>query len=89
MQYFLVKPTLYSITVYLLDPWQLPEGSSMKQDLSILPSYSLSGCFLGIGIGARDPFEVVRDRAGVLGKKLFFTPKIREMGQKQTKNSVF
>ena len=55
--------------------------------LSFRPSLYLSGCFLWIvwltfskfWHGARNPYEVVRDRAR-LSRKIFFAPK---MGQKQ------
>ena len=56
----------------------------------VLPSFSLSGRFLGIvslifskfWYGARTPCEVVCDRAR-FSRKIFFAPKIDKMGQKQ------
>ena len=55
----------------------------VKQGLSILLSCHLSGSFLGIGSldfsefwhGSRNPYEVVHERARVLGKKLFLLQK--------------
>ena len=65
---------------------------------SALPTFHLSfhlfGCFLGIVslffskflCGARNQYEVVCDRAGFSGKKIF-APKIGKMNQKWAKNS--
>ena len=36
----------------------------------VSPSFSLSGCFLGTGIGARNPNDVVCDRNRFFEKKL-------------------
>ena len=38
--------------------------------------------------GARNPYEVVRERAG-FSRKSFFAPKIGKMDQKWAKNKVF
>ena len=73
------------LQLYLLDPRWLPEGP-MKWSLSILLSFCLSDCFLGIGLlffsefwhGATNSYEVVRD---IFGKTLF-APKIGKMGQR-------
>ena len=81
----------------LLDPWQLPEGSSVKQGLCILHPCCLSGCFLGIGsldlfdimYGARDLYEVVRDRAGVFGKNFFLHQKSEKWAKDRPKIEFF
>ena len=96
MQQF-IRPTSYAISlsfnyhsfaVVLVGPWQYPEGSPEIGFVhpSILPSV---WDFLGIGSsdfpefwhGDRDPYEVVFDRAGSLGKKIF-SPKMWEMDHK-------
>ena len=63
---------------------------------SLRPSFRLSRRFLGIVSlvfskcwhGARNPYEVVRDRAGFSRKK-FFAPKIGKMDQKWAKTWFF
>ena len=63
---------------------------------SVLPSFYLSGHFLGMvslifskfWVGARNLYEVVRDRDGFSGK-ILFAPKMGKMDQKWAKNKVF
>ena len=65
----------------------------MKSGLSVLTSCCLSRCFLGTGSldlpefwhGARNPYEVLRNRARVFGKKTFL---LQNLG-KWAKNKVF
>ena len=64
--------------------------------LSVLPSVLLSRRFLGIASlvfseiwhGARNSYEIVRDRAGISGNN-FFCLKIVKRGPKWAKNKVF
>ena len=68
----------------------------MKLGLSILPSFHLLRRFLGIVLsgfykfwhGARNPYEVVRDRTG-FRRKICPAPQIEKMNEKWTKNMVF
>ena len=80
-------------------PFWTPSGSwkgPMKWGLTVLLSFRLSGCFLGIASlvfskfwhGARNPYEVVCDIAGFSRKKKI-SPKIERMDQKWAKNMVF
>ena len=72
------KVKFWSCENGFLDPRWQPEGP-YKIRSSVLPPFRLSGCFLGIVSlvfsrfwhGARNPDEVVRDRAGFFGKKFF------------------
>ena len=59
---------------------------------SVLPSRHFLGIvslvFSKFWHGARNPYEVVRDRAG-FSRKIFFAPKIGKMDPKWAKNRVF
>ena len=63
---------------------------------SVFSSFCLSGDFLGIAWlvfskfwhGARNPYEIVCDRAGFSSKN-FFALKVGKMGHKWAKNRVF
>ena len=78
-------PTFFTCVIF----WTLGRSpkSPIKQDLSVLPSFCPSRYFLWIVSlnfskfyhGARNPYEIVRDRAR-FSRKIFFDPK---MGQKQ------
>ena len=66
-------------SVFLVDPRRQPEWSYGTGP--VRPSIDLTGHFLGIVSyvfskfwhGARNPFEVVCDRAGFAGKNIFAT----------------
>ena len=65
--------------------------------MSVRPSVLLSRHFLGIVSlvfseiwhGARNSYEVVRDRAGFSEKKIFFAPKLRKKAQYGPKTWFF
>ena len=95
----MVRPTSYTIsltfkcqsTVVILDRPPAVAVRILGNKVSVLPSYRVSGCCIGIGSldfskfwhGARKPYVVVRDTAGDFTvEKTFFAPKIGEIGQK-------
>ena len=65
--------------------------------MSVLPSCRLSGFFLGIRSldfpafwhGDRDPYEVVHDRAGVIGKNLFCSKKLGKWAKNRPRIGSF
>ena len=69
--------------------WSPSSNQNGNQSLSIVPSWCLFRCFLGIGSlgfsefwhGASNPYHVVRVRAGFF-RKTFFAPKIGETDRK-------
>ena len=86
--------------LYLFGPPSVSWKGPMKYGLSTFPSVLLSfhlfGCLLGIEslvfskfwYDAKNPYEVVCDRAG-FSRKNFFAPKIGKMNQKWVKNRGF